>query len=88
MRSRSASILPDRRHPLPHSARQCLGEAFSKPDSPNPRDIRGHFLPAATRSNIEPKERIAEDGAPWKQQVLRHHVADAVAQAYRTRWAR
>ena len=36
---------------------------------------------AVDAAGLQPKQDIAEHGAPGKQQVLLHHVADATAQA-------
>src|ERR1700682_36080 len=59
--------------PLPQSARQCLGEGVLQPGQSEPREIFAGFSlsrDAIDATRREPKERIAEDGAPWKQQVF------------------
>ncbi len=74
----------DQRHALAHAAGQHLGIGVFETRQPELLEIFARLalgLGAIDAARLEPEQHIAEHGAPGKQQVLLHHVADAAAQA-------
>jgi NitT/TauT family transport system ATP-binding protein len=59
-----------------------LDEPFSALDYQTRLYLEGVLKDAVDAAGFEPQQHVAEDGAPGKQQVLLHHVADAAAQAF------
>jgi hypothetical protein len=74
----------DQRHALAHAAGQGFRIGVFKTGEPKALEVFAGLafgLDAVDAAGLQAQQHVAEHGAPGKQQVLLHHVADAAAQA-------
>ena len=70
---------------LAHAARQCFRVGVFKTGEPKTLEVFAGLalgFDAVDAAGLEAQKHVAKHGAPGKQQVLLHHVADAAAQAF------